>query len=44
MSLNAVQQYVGEVRGSTFPSDAESFAVNEKQAAQSPLYSTVAKK
>ena len=41
---SAVQQYVGEVRASTFPSDAESFAVNEKQAAQSPLYSTVAKK
>jgi 3-methyl-2-oxobutanoate hydroxymethyltransferase len=40
----AVAQYVGEVRGSTFPSDAESFAVTEKQAAQSPLYSTVAKK
>jgi 3-methyl-2-oxobutanoate hydroxymethyltransferase len=41
---NAVQQYVGEVRGNSFPSDAESFAVNEKQAPQSPLYSTVAKK
>jgi len=41
---SAVQQYVGEVRGNTFPSDAESFAVNEKQAPQSPLYSTVAKK
>lgn len=40
----AVGQYVTEVRGSTFPSDAESFAVTEKQAAQSPLYSTVAKK
>ncbi len=40
----AVGQYVNEVRASTFPSDAESFAVNEKQAAQSPLYSTVAKK
>lgn len=40
----AVGQYVAEVRGSTFPSDAESFAVNEKQATQSPLYSTVAKK
>jgi 3-methyl-2-oxobutanoate hydroxymethyltransferase len=40
----AVGQYVAEVRASTFPSDAESFAVNEKQAAQSPLYSTVAKK
>jgi 3-methyl-2-oxobutanoate hydroxymethyltransferase len=41
---DAVGQYVNEVRGSTFPSDAESFAVTEKQAAQSPLYSTVAKK
>jgi 3-methyl-2-oxobutanoate hydroxymethyltransferase len=41
---SAVEQYVGEVRGSSFPSDAESFAVTEKQAAQSPLYSTVAKK
>jgi 3-methyl-2-oxobutanoate hydroxymethyltransferase len=40
----AVGQYVAEVRGSTFPSDAESFAVNEKQATQAPLYSTVAKK
>jgi 3-methyl-2-oxobutanoate hydroxymethyltransferase len=40
----AVGQYVAEVRGSTFPSDAESFAVTEKQATQSPLYSTVAKK
>ena len=40
----AVGQYVNEVRASTFPSDAESFAVNEKQAPQSPLYSTVAKK
>jgi len=36
----AVGQYVSEVRGSTFPSDAESFAVTEKQAAQTPLYST----
>ena len=34
------QQYVGEVRGGTFPSDAESFAVSEKQATQTPLYST----
>jgi 3-methyl-2-oxobutanoate hydroxymethyltransferase len=42
----AVGQYVGEVRGSTFPSDAESFAVTEKQAVQTPLYSSggVAKK
>jgi len=40
----AVGQYVSEVRGSTFPSDAESFAVTEKQAAQVPLYSTGAAK
>lgn len=40
----ATQQYVQEVRGSTFPSDAESFAVTEKQAAQTALYSTVGKK
>lgn len=40
----AVAAYVTEVRSSTFPSDAESFAVTEKQATQSPLYSTVAKK
>ena len=31
---------VAEVRGGTFPSDAESFAVNETRAAQTPLYST----
>jgi 3-methyl-2-oxobutanoate hydroxymethyltransferase len=37
----AVSQYVTEVRGSSFPSDAESFAVTEKQAPQGPLYSTV---
>ncbi len=41
---DAVSQYVAEVRGSSFPSDAESFAVTEKQASQGPLYSTVAKK
>ena len=40
----ATQQYVSEVRSSTFPSDAESFAVTEKQAAQTALYSTVGKK
>jgi 3-methyl-2-oxobutanoate hydroxymethyltransferase len=40
----ATQQYVSEVRGTTFPSDAESFAVTEKQAAQTALYSTVGKK
>ncbi|MEO6774332.1 MAG: 3-methyl-2-oxobutanoate hydroxymethyltransferase [Kofleriaceae bacterium] len=39
----AVGQYVTEVRGATFPSDAESFAVTEKQAAQTPLYSTITK-
>ncbi len=41
---DAVSQYVGEVRGGSFPSDAESFAVTEKQAQQAPLYSTVAGK
>jgi 3-methyl-2-oxobutanoate hydroxymethyltransferase len=41
---DAVGQYVSEVRGGTFPSDAESFAVNETRAPQSPLYSTVAGK
>jgi 3-methyl-2-oxobutanoate hydroxymethyltransferase len=40
----AVGAYVAEVRGGTFPSDAESFAVSEKQAPQQPLYSTVASK
>ena len=40
----ATAQYVAEVRGSTFPSDAESFAVSEKRATESPLYSTVAAK
>ncbi len=40
----ATQQYVSEVRAGTFPSDAESFAVTEKQAAQTALYSTVGKK
>src|SRR6478752_5662450 len=40
---NAVGQYVTEVRGGTFPSDAEAFAVTEKQAAQTPLYSTITK-
>ena len=39
----AVGQYVSEVRGSSFPSDAESFAVSETRAKQpSALYSTVA--
>src|SRR5262245_6227620 len=37
---NAVSQYVSEVRGGTFPSDAESFAVNETRATPSALYST----
>jgi 3-methyl-2-oxobutanoate hydroxymethyltransferase len=38
---DAVAQYVGEVRGGTFPSDAESFAVNETRAAQpAALYSS----
>ena len=40
----AVGAYVAEVRGSTFPSDAESFAVHETRAAQPQLYSTVAGK
>lgn len=40
----ATQHYVSEVRAGTFPSDAESFAVTEKQAAQTALYSTVGKK
>jgi 3-methyl-2-oxobutanoate hydroxymethyltransferase len=39
----AVGQYVGEVRGASVPSDAESFAVHESRPAQAaPLYSTVA--
>jgi 3-methyl-2-oxobutanoate hydroxymethyltransferase len=38
---DAVAQYVGDVRGGTFPSDAESFAVNETRAPQqAALYST----
>jgi 3-methyl-2-oxobutanoate hydroxymethyltransferase len=43
---DAVSQYVGEVRAGSFPSDAESFAVTEKQAVpqSGPLYSTVATK
>jgi 3-methyl-2-oxobutanoate hydroxymethyltransferase len=36
---DAVGQYVNEVRGGSFPSDAESFAVTER-AAQTQLYST----
>src|SRR5262245_10580443 len=41
----AVGQYVHEVRGDTFPSDAESFAISEKRAPQPAdpaLYSTAA--
>jgi 3-methyl-2-oxobutanoate hydroxymethyltransferase len=42
---DAVGQYVTEVRGGTFPSDAESFAINETRAApQTALYSTAAQK
>jgi 3-methyl-2-oxobutanoate hydroxymethyltransferase len=41
---HAVSAYVSEVRDATFPSDAESFAVTEKQAPQGPLYSTVGSK
>ena len=38
---DAVAQYVGEVRGGTFPSDAESFAVTETRAPQpGALYSS----
>ena len=37
---SAVAQYVSEVRGGSFPSDAESFAVNETRAPQGPIYST----
>jgi 3-methyl-2-oxobutanoate hydroxymethyltransferase len=41
----AVGQYVAEVRGSTFPSDAESFAIHETRAPQpAALYSSVAGK
>jgi 3-methyl-2-oxobutanoate hydroxymethyltransferase len=43
----AVGAYVSEVRGGTFPSDAESFAGADKQAPHAqtgPLYSTVAGK
>ena len=39
----AVGQYVAEVRSGTFPSDAESFAINETRATQTPLYSTAKK-
>jgi 3-methyl-2-oxobutanoate hydroxymethyltransferase len=42
---DAVTAYVGEVRGGTFPSDAESFAMQEsKPRPIESLYSTVAKK
>lgn len=42
---DAVGQYVTEVRGGTFPSDAESFAISEKAAPQqAALYSTAATK
>jgi 3-methyl-2-oxobutanoate hydroxymethyltransferase len=42
---DAVSAYVGEVRGGTFPSDAESFAINETRAPKTEdpaLYSTAA--
>jgi 3-methyl-2-oxobutanoate hydroxymethyltransferase len=42
---DAVGAYVGEVRAGTFPSDAESFAINETRAPKSEdpaLYSTAA--
>ena len=42
---DATAAYVAEVRGGTFPSDAESFARNESRVAQpAALYSTVATK
>jgi 3-methyl-2-oxobutanoate hydroxymethyltransferase len=42
---DATAQYVAEVRGGTFPSDAESFALNESRAPQqAALYSTAAAK
>ena len=44
---DAVGQYVSEIRGGTFPSDAESFAIHETrvpQTADPALYSTGAKK
>jgi len=42
---DAVSAYVGEVRGGTFPSDAESFAVHETRPQPSgALYSTAAAK
>ena len=42
---DAVTAYVGEVRGGSFPSDAESFAVTETRAAQpSALYSSAGSK
>jgi 3-methyl-2-oxobutanoate hydroxymethyltransferase len=41
----AVASYVGEVRGGTFPSDAESFAVHEtRPAGATALYSTAGAK
>jgi 3-methyl-2-oxobutanoate hydroxymethyltransferase len=40
----AVGAYVGEVRGGTFPSDAESFAISETRKTEHPaLYSTAAR-
>jgi 3-methyl-2-oxobutanoate hydroxymethyltransferase len=42
---DATAAYVAEVRGGTFPSDAESFAINESRAPQhGALYSTAAQK
>jgi 3-methyl-2-oxobutanoate hydroxymethyltransferase len=41
---DAVGQYVNDVRGGSFPSDAESFAVTETRTAQTPLYSTAGAK
>jgi hypothetical protein len=42
---DATAAYVAEVRSGTFPSDAESFALNETRAPQqAALYSTAAQK
>jgi 3-methyl-2-oxobutanoate hydroxymethyltransferase len=41
---DATAAYVAEVRGATFPSDAESFALHESRPQPAPLYSTAAAK
>lgn len=40
----AIGNYVADVRGGAFPSDAESFTMGENKAVASPLYSTAASK